>query len=91
MVASEYSYPVSMFDFENENIQESFNAVESSIDIVPHEEIVGILNNSTNTGSLPHISKIYSKSWNWPCISPQTVTGALTSTMLDSSMSIYFT
>lgn len=58
MVASEYSYPISMFDFENEDIQESFNTVESSIDIVPHEEIVGILNNSTNTGSLPHISKI---------------------------------
>ena len=58
MIASEYSYPVSMFYFENENIQESFNAMESSIDIVSHEEIISILNNSTNTGSLPHISKI---------------------------------
>jgi hypothetical protein len=42
------------------------------------------------TGNLPPIRNNSIKSWNYPCISPQIVSGALTATMLDSSIKISF-
>lgn len=91
MISSQYSYSVSVLDLEDEDIQKGFNTMESSVDIIPHKEIVSILNQLIITGSFPQISNISSKSWNCPWMSPQTVTGALTKTMFDSSMSISLT
>lgn len=58
VVASEDGYPVPVLDFEEEDVEEGLYAVEATVDVISHEQIVGILSVRGSTGSFPQISKI---------------------------------
>ena len=55
MISSEDGDSVFVFYFEKKNVEKCLDRVESSIDIVSHEEIVGILHRRMDTGSFPQI------------------------------------
>jgi len=55
MVASEYRDPVLVLNFEQDNVEKRLHAVEPTINVVSHEEVVGGLNRCISTGSLPQI------------------------------------
>ena len=88
VVASKDGNSVFVFDFEQQDVEEGFHRVESAVDVITHEEVVGGLGKWGGTGSLPQISKISSRSKNCPWVSPQTVTGARTCTRLGSAIRI---
>ena len=66
MVASEDGDSGFVLDFEQKYVEEGLDAVESSVNIVSHEEIVGGLDEKIVTGSLPQIQNIQRRSKNWP-------------------------
>lgn len=43
MISPQDSDPAFMFDFKEQNIKKCFYAIEPSIDVISHKEIVGIL------------------------------------------------
>lgn len=88
VVASEDGNSIPVFDFEKKNVEKGLNAIESTVDVISHEEVVGVLSARRGTGSFPQIQKIQRRSQNCPWVSPQMVTGALTWTILGSLMSI---
>lgn len=44
-----------IFDFKEKDVQPCFHAIETTIYIITHKEVIGILSNSISTGSLPQI------------------------------------
>lgn len=55
MVTPEEGDSVSVFDLEEEDVEEGLNAIEAAVDVVTHEEVVGVLAKMRGTGSLPQI------------------------------------
>lgn len=55
VVAPEDGDPAPVFDLEQEDVEEGLHAVEAAIDVIPHEEVVGILRKRGSTGNFPQI------------------------------------
>ncbi len=47
-----------MFNFQEKDIEEGLDTIETPINIVAHKKIVCCLDNKINTGNFPQISKI---------------------------------
>lgn len=89
VVASEDGDSVFVLHLQCQDVADCLDAVKPSVHIVSQEQIIGVLRRSKLTGGFPPISKSYSKSCICPWMSPQTVTGALTSLTLGSFIRIY--
>jgi hypothetical protein len=67
MVASKYGNPLTIFNLEDKNVEESFDTIEASINIVSHKQIISILPyKKIVTGNFPQILKISRRSKNCP-------------------------
>lgn len=55
VISPEDGDSASVFDLEQKDVEEGFNAVEAAIDVIPHEEIVGVLSKKEGTGNFPQI------------------------------------
>lgn len=55
MISSQDGDSVFVFYFEKKNIEKCLYWVETSIDVISHEEIVGSLDKKMSTGSFPQI------------------------------------
>lgn len=55
VVAPEDGDPAPVLDFEEEDVEEGLHAVEAAIDVISHEEVVGVLGKEGSTGSFPQI------------------------------------
>lgn len=55
MIPPEDGDPASVFDLEQQDVEEGLYAVETAIYVISHEEVVGVLGKEGSTGNFPQI------------------------------------
>lgn len=66
VISSEDGDSIRPLDLEEEDVEKGFDAIESPIDVIAQEQIVGPLIRSGCTEGMPQIWKISRRSKNWP-------------------------
>lgn len=55
MIPPEDGDPASVFDLEQQDVEEGLYAVEAAIYVISHEEVIGVLGKEGSTGNFPQI------------------------------------
>lgn len=55
VVPPEDGDPASVFDLEQQDVEEGLYAVEAAVYVISHEEVIGVLGKWGSTGSFPQI------------------------------------